>query len=153
MNPERPNTNTNKVYTVTTTWPDGWDATAEMRVDIVTDHHSQIQASSCEHRGGASVLAIVDQGDAYYTLAEVAEALGLCGALKECHLLVSALRQYAAVREALSLGDATSDREWTPYTREQLDPSRTEDYSLLCDTVAAVFGAQAGDEQRAALSI
>lgn len=145
-----------KVYTITTTWPHGWDASAQMSVDVLIDRHSTIERSSHSTPGGTSILTIVDQGDdksgVSYTLAEIAEQLGLCGTLTECHLLVSALRQYAVIREACGLGDSTNDHDWEPYTAEQLDGADAKDYDLLCRTVGIVYGSEAEAAQREALS-
>lgn len=125
-----------------------------MFVDVVIDRHSTLtRCNESSSLGGT--LVVVDQGDDAAgrgdTLATIAELLGLCGDLKECHLLTSALRQYAAIREACSLGDANTDSEWQAYDSAQLDRGLPEDYEMLCSTVGVVFGATAEAEQREAL--
>lgn len=142
-----------KTYTITTTYPHGWDALAKMDAEVVIDRRSKIEKSSSENCG--ALLVIVDQGSdkigRSYTRTEVAQQLGLCGVLTETHLLTSALRQYAVIREALGLGDASEDSDWEPYEVAHLDSAEAKDYDMLCATVGIVYGPGAEAAQRKAL--
>ncbi len=143
-------------HTITTTYPHGWSATAQMNIDVVTDRHAAGDVCGPDRirsrRLDAQTILIVDKEDRSYTLAEIAGLLGLCGELKECHLLTSALRQYACIREVLGLGDSSTDHEWQAYEMSELDRAGPEDYEMLCSTVGMVFGASAESDQREALA-
>ena len=144
-----------KNHKLTITYPHGWSAKAQMSIDVVTDRHAVGDVCGPDRirsrRLDSNTILVVDQEERSYTLAEIASLLGLCGELKECHLLTSALRQYACIREALRLGDSSTDHEWQAYGSRELDRASPKDYEMLCATVGIVFGASAEADQREAL--
>jgi len=99
-------------------------------------------------------IVIRDEGDARDTLTGLAEALGLCGGITEVREQIVALRHYAAVREALGLGDRTTDADaGTPHTRDSLDYGDDDDLAELAATVADVHGGAAGRDYADSLGL
>ena len=94
-------------------------------------------------------ISIIDEDDESVAT-RLAEQCGLDGSLTECHLLIYAIRKYAACCEYL--GIPTGD-EWSAFSRDELDTADEADYDRLASTVGKVFGEASKDAQYAALNI